>query len=125
MIIFIIIISPLLCRTEAEVVEEIVKETYKKLRFSADSKELVPRELVGINSRVEKLKSYLAIEPNKFGGTGRMGKTTLARVVYDMLFDQFEASCFINDVRENYEKMVYLGYKKNFWKSFQYAKPLM
>ncbi|XP_030934500.1 TMV resistance protein N-like [Quercus lobata] len=61
--------------------------------------------LIGIESRVEKLKSCLAIESNDvriigIWGTGGMGKTTFARVVYGMVYNKFDACCFIADVRE-------------------------
>ena len=62
-----------------------------------------------MESRVEKLKSYLTIESNDvriigIWGTGGMGKTALARVVYRMVSNKFEACCFIANVREEYEK---------------------
>ena len=65
--------------------------------------------LVGIKSRVEKLKSHLAIESNDvriigIWGAGGMGKTTLVRVVYDMVYNKFEACCFITNVRDESKK---------------------
>ena len=62
-----------------------------------------------MESRVEKLKSYLTIESNDvriigIWGTGGMGKTALAKVVYRMVSNQFEACCFIANVREECEK---------------------
>ncbi|KAK9993312.1 hypothetical protein SO802_023015 [Lithocarpus litseifolius] len=72
-------------RHEAEFIQDIVKVIEHKLSstFSIDTK-----SLVGINFRVEKLKS----------------QTTLARVVYDMVSNQFEACSLIANVREVYEK---------------------
>ena len=58
---------------------------------------------------MKKLKSYLAIESNDvriigIWEIGGMGKTTLARVVYSMVSNHFEACCFIANVREESKK---------------------
>uniref|UniRef100_A0A7N2RA36 ADP-ribosyl cyclase/cyclic ADP-ribose hydrolase n=1 Tax=Quercus lobata TaxID=97700 RepID=A0A7N2RA36_QUELO len=82
---------------EAKCIKVIVNEISNKLRNTV-SEDTVG--LVGTKTRVEKLKSHLAMESNDvrfigIWGTGGMGKTTLARVVYDMISNKFQACCFI------------------------------
>ncbi|XP_050266631.1 disease resistance protein RUN1-like [Quercus robur] len=74
---------------------------------------------VGIESPMLELVSYLAFclkEEVRFIGIwamGGMGKTTLAKVAYKMFSKEFEACCFIGNVREKYEKEGELSLQKN------------
>ena len=66
----------------------------------------VTEGLVGINSQLVELESCLALWLNnevRFIGIwamGGMGKSTLASVVYRMVSKEFEACCFIDNVRK-------------------------
>ncbi|KAG5575318.1 hypothetical protein H5410_055452 [Solanum commersonii] len=67
------------------------------------------QDVVGINSHLEELKSLLQIEINNvrivgIWGTGGVGKTTIANAIFVTLSDQFEAACFLADVKENVKK---------------------
>ena len=68
--------------------------------FSIDTK-----GLIGIDSQVKKLMSLLAIGLDNvliigIRGMAGIGKTTLARVVYGILFNEFDACSFIPNIRE-------------------------
>jgi hypothetical protein len=92
---------------EHEFIEKIVKYVSNKINhvplYVADYpvgiefRVLIVNSLmdVGSNGKVQMLGIY---------GTGGMGKTTLARAVYNSIADQFDDLCFLHDVRENSAK---------------------
>ena len=63
---------------------------------------------VGVNSRAEAIESLLDIKANDvrmvgIHGLGGIGKTTIAKVVYNRIFEHFEGKCFLENVRDNSE----------------------
>ncbi|KAK2642940.1 hypothetical protein Ddye_024703 [Dipteronia dyeriana] len=102
-------------RYESELVNEIVKDVLKKLieiSTTSDSE-----GLVGINSRIEKVKSLLysdTLDPRVVGiwGMGGLGKTTIAGAVFDQISRKFEGCCFVANVRES-EKCGRLVYTRD------------
>ncbi|XP_050243019.1 disease resistance protein RUN1-like isoform X8 [Quercus robur] len=63
---------------------------------------------VGVDSRAKAVESHLEIKVNDFRmvgihGLGGIGKTTIAKAVYNRIFKHFEGSCFLENVRESSE----------------------
>ncbi|KAK3193851.1 hypothetical protein Dsin_025161 [Dipteronia sinensis] len=94
-------------RPESRLVDEIVKDVLKKLNFIFASADF--RGLVGIDSRVESVKSLLCMETADFRvvgiwGMGGIGKTTIAGAVFNQISCQFDGCCyFVANVREESE----------------------
>jgi ABC-type oligopeptide transport system ATPase subunit len=67
----------------------------------------VAQHPIGLESRVQDVKSLLDTEKNidttcmvGIYGTSGIGKTTIAKAIYNSIASQFEGSCFLENIRE-------------------------
>ncbi|XP_056163572.1 disease resistance protein RUN1-like isoform X1 [Syzygium oleosum] len=86
---------------------ELIQSIVKKISIHLNRTHLqVAKHPVGIESQVVKLKSMFNLDSDDdvvmvgLWGPGGIGKTTLAKALYNTMFRQFEGSCFLADVRE-------------------------
>ena len=89
---------------EYEIIEQIIDYI---LNTKLSGKQLfVAKCPVGVDSRAQVIESHLDIEANDVRivgilGLGGIGKTTIAKAIYNRIFGHFEGSCFLENVREN------------------------
>ncbi|KAK2979397.1 hypothetical protein RJ640_022779 [Escallonia rubra] len=92
---------------ESKVIQELVMEVFNKLDHPVSN---VQEDLVGIESRVDEVKSLLELGADDvrfigIWGMGGIGKTTLASALFDNIVHQFTGgSIFLPEVREKSEK---------------------
>lgn len=92
---------------DSDLVEQVVKDILTKLNRDSSSDLSHLTGLVGAESRIQQILLELDIIPEDvrvrsvvIWGMGGIGKTTLADTVFHAISSQFEASCFLANVRE-------------------------
>ncbi|KAF2580251.1 hypothetical protein F2Q68_00006065 [Brassica cretica] len=92
-------------KTEAEMIEVIATDVSNKLNLSAPCSDF--DGLVGMESKMTEMRSLLQLDSNdvrKIGilGPSGIGKTTIARSLFNRHSQDFQLSVFIDNIKRNY-----------------------
>ena len=90
--------------TDSELIEKIVEEILNS-EFIQMPSNVATMQLVGIKSRTEAVTKLLDIDSNDvcmvgITGLGGIGKSTIAKAIYDRFSNHFKAKSFVENVRE-------------------------
>ncbi|KAH9726233.1 ADP-ribosyl cyclase/cyclic ADP-ribose hydrolase [Citrus sinensis] len=95
-------------RCESELTNEVVNHILKRLDEVFQPRDN-KNQLVGVESTVEEIESLLGVEWKDvyalgIWGIGGIGKTAIARAIFDKISGDFDGSCFLENVREESQR---------------------
>ncbi|KAH9726339.1 hypothetical protein KPL70_008233 [Citrus sinensis] len=94
---------------ESELINEVVNHILKRLLDEVFRPSDNKNQLAGVESRVEEIESLLGVKSKDvyalgIWGIGGIGKTKIARAIFDKISSDFEGSCFLENVREESQR---------------------